>query len=250
MHYKFLKKIIGIFGFKLINKNLVKNNRLLSVYSSLTTSNFLKNLFEDKKINFVIQIGSNDGQRYDELNEFLKKHTPKTIFVEPIKINFDELKKNYSNHNNFFFENSAISVNNEINELYKVKNSKLEFYDDHISGITSFNRKHLVQHGVKKSHIEKENVNSISIADLLNKYSVQDFDLLMIDTEGYDAKIVFDFILTSKIRPIIIFEYIHTKNQILEETLKILKKENYMIFKIEENIVCLPDKNTKKLRII
>ena len=72
----------------------------------------------------------------------------------------------------------------------------------------------------------------------------------MIDTEGYDAKIVFDFILTSKIRPIIIFEYIHTKNQILEETLKILKKENYMIFKIEENIVCLPDKNTKKLRII
>ena len=47
---------------------------------------------------------------------------PKVILVEPIKSNFEELKINYDNvQDNIFFENSAISVENEINYLYKVK---------------------------------------------------------------------------------------------------------------------------------
>ena len=29
MQFKFLKKIIGILGYKLVDKNLVKNNRLI-----------------------------------------------------------------------------------------------------------------------------------------------------------------------------------------------------------------------------
>lgn len=55
-----------------------------------------------------------------------------------------------------FFENSAISVDNEINYLYKVKQQALNKYDGHIIGITSFNKNHLIKHGVKKRHIVTE----------------------------------------------------------------------------------------------
>ena len=45
MHYKFLKKIIGILGYKLVDKNLIKNNRLLSNYTSIKTEKVIENHF-------------------------------------------------------------------------------------------------------------------------------------------------------------------------------------------------------------
>lgn len=247
MHYKFIKKIIGAFGYKLIDKNLIKNERLISNNTHLTINKILTNLFNDSQINSIIQIGSNDGVRFDNLNYFILKYNPSIIFVEPIKANFENLIKNYTIKKNFTFENSAISVNNEINELFKVKDSKVSLYDNHILGITSFNKDHLIKHGVSRGHITKEIVNSISIKDLLMKYSIKNFDLLFVDTEGYDANIVFDFLNNSNIRPIILFEYIHSENQSLNKALKLLKIKKYIIFKIEENIFCLPEE--KKITI-
>tara|TARA_B100002019_G_scaffold76724_1_gene66246 strand:- start:1106 stop:1852 length:747 start_codon:yes stop_codon:yes gene_type:complete len=247
MHYKFLKKIIGAFGYKLIDKNLVKNDRLISKYTHLTINNILTNLFNSNKVNSIIQIGSNDGIRFDKLNYFIKKHNPFAIFVEPIITNFESLKKNYSLKKNFIFENSAISVNDEFSELFKVKESCLHLYDDHIIGVTSFDQKHLIKHGVNKNHITKEVVNSISIKELLMKHSIENFDLLYMDTEGYDAKIVIDFFKNSQIRPIILFEYIHTKNQSLNEALKLLEKNKYVFFKVEENIFGFPEENKIKI---
>ena len=93
---------------------------------------------------------------------------------------------------------------------------KLKFYDEHVKGITSFEINHLIKHGVSKSHIIKERVNSISISELINKYSVNKLDLLMVDTEGYDGEIVIDFLSNINLRPIIIFEYIHINHKILK----------------------------------
>lgn len=249
MYNKFLKKIIGAFGYKIIDKNLIKNDRLISNYTYLTINKILENLFISKQINSVIQIGSNDGKRFDDLSNFIKKYSPKTIFVEPIKSNFEDLKKNYPHNKNFVFENLAISVNDEIKQLYKVKDSKIHIYDEHILGITSFDQNHLIKHGVNKNHIEKEDVETISIISLLRKNSIVNFDLLLIDTEGYDASIVCDFLYKSEIRPIIIFEYIHIKNNILDTTLKLLKEKKFILFKIDENIVCCPEENKGIMKI-
>jgi len=249
MHYKFLKKILGAIGYKIIDKNLIKNDRLISNYTYLTINRILKDLFDNQLVNYIIQIGSNDGERFDDLNYFIKKFNPKTVFVEPIKSNFDELKKNYPDHKNFIFENLAISVDNEINQLFKVKTSKLHLYDDHVIGITSFDYNHLVKHGVSKNHIESENVKSISMENLLKKHSINNFDLLYIDTEGYDANIVFNFLSNSEIKPIIIFEYIHTKNQVLSDVLKLLKDKKYILFRIEENILCIPKEKKLELKL-
>ena len=108
MHYKFLKKIIGTIGFKLIDKNLVKNERLLSQYSGLSLTKLLDNLFLNNDLKTIIQIGANDGQRFDILGNFIKKYSPFVIFLEPIESHFNELKKNYSKNKNLIFENLAI----------------------------------------------------------------------------------------------------------------------------------------------
>ncbi len=241
MKSKLLKKILGIFGYKLIDKNLFKNNLLISSKSFLTIDKILKNIFEKKKINNLIQIGANDGKRFDILNFYIKKYQAKSLLVEPIKQIFEQLKKNYKNYDFITFDNSAISVNNEISYLYKVDSSKIKYYDDHIPGITSFDKNHLIKHGVQKNHIKRETVNSISIKDLIKKHNFKEFELLFLDTEGYDGKIINDFFLNLTIRPIIILEYVHINNGIFKKLVTNLEKNKYLFFSINENMLCFPE---------
>lgn len=247
MFFKIFKKIAGILGYKLVDKDLIKNERELANSPFYTLEQILNNIFNKSLIKTLVQIGSNDGKRFDILNKFIKKYSPTSILVEPIKKDFDDLKKNYSNQKNISFENSAISVNNKFNTLFKVKDEKLKFYSEHVKGITSFNEKHLLKHGISKFHIEEVEVNSLSIFDLQKKYSINHLDLLMIDAEGYDGDIVIDFLSTNTLRPLIIFEYIHINYKTFKEVTKLLTLKKYQYFKIDENLICFPiefnDKN-------
>ena len=240
MNFKILKKIVGIFGFKLVEKKLFKNNRLLSNYSFLSTKKILTELFNQKKINSIVQIGANDGVRFDELDGFINEHKIQSLLVEPIKSNFEKLKTKYYDADFVKLENSAILINEQVSYLYKVDNKHLIHYDKHVPGITSFDKNHLLKHGVKKKHIIKEKVNSINVKELLNKYNIKNLDLLYIDAEGYDGKIVIDFLMNTSLRPIIIFEYIHINNKTFNTLLLKINEANYKIFSINENIFCIP----------
>ena len=242
MKHKILKKILGILNYKLIDKNYFKNSRIISDASILNEKNLIENLSK-YKIKQLIQIGANDGIRFDYLNKFIKKNKINAILVEPIKNNFDALRKNYKKFKFVKLENSAISINNEINYLYKVNERFLNYYGKHVPGITSFNKNHLLKHGVKKKHIIKEKVTSISIKNLIKKYGLKKLDLLYIDTEGYDGKIVLDFLKTKSLHPIIIFEFIHIENRIFKNVIKKLLLSNYKFFPIKENLICLPKNN-------
>jgi hypothetical protein len=140
-------------------------------------------------------------------------------------------------------ENSAISVEEEKNYIYTVSEKFLNKYDNHIPGINSFDKNHLISHGVKKKHIEKKEVVAISIEKLIEKYKIDNLDLLFIDTEGYDGKIVYDFLSKSSMRPIIIFEFIHIKFNFFEKVIKKLDEKNYNYFEVQENLFCFPNEN-------
>ena len=244
MKHKIFKKIVGIFGYKLIEKNHIKNNRILENNSYLNSKKILNFLFDQKKIGYLIQIGANDGLRFDSLNYYIKKYKTKSILVEPIKDNFEDLKNNYKEYKNIIFENLAISVNDEISYLYKVNPIKLKNYiGDHYIGISSFDKNHLIKHGVKKNDIIKEKVDSISIKDLILKHNINKFELFFVDAEGYDADIVSDFLNSSLIRPVIILEYLHIPNKKFQNLTNLLKEKKYVYFSLKENIFCFPEED-------
>ena len=58
MLFKIFKKIAGILGYKLIDKDLIKNERELSNNSYYSLEKILHNLFENHLIGILIQIGS------------------------------------------------------------------------------------------------------------------------------------------------------------------------------------------------
>ena len=238
---KILKKFSGIFGYKLLPKNYIKNKNYLSRFSSLNLEKIISNLVEKKIINSLIQIGANDGVSHDHLHNIIKKFKLESLLLEPINKYFLDLMKNYSNYKNVRFENSALSINNEILFLYKVNPEYFNKYGTLSNGISSFYKEHLLKHGIKKNHIIQEKVNQISFDELLKKYNINSFDLLLIDTEGYDCHIVNDFFLKiPKIKPIIIFEWSHIKNDELENTLNAIINKNYSFFPIGDDIFCFP----------
>ena len=249
MNNKLLKKISGFFGYKLIDKDYIKNNRIIENTTYLTINKVLNFLFNNKKIDCLIQIGANDGLRFDILNQYIKKYKTKSILVEPIKKSFNQLTENYKDYSNVIFENVAISVNNQISHLYKIDDSKEEKYkSEHFKGIMSFDKGHLIKHGVKKKDIVKEDVESTSINNLIKKHKLDMVDLLFVDAEGYDADIIEDFLKTSLMRPIIIFEYLHVSNKKFKDLVNSLNKEKYFFFSLNENMVCFPEEKQEFIK--
>jgi len=246
---KVLKKFCEIFGYKLLEKNYIKNKQFLFYKSDLNLNKIIENLIKNKQIKNLIQIGANDGKSFEELNILIKEYQIKSLLVEPIKENFELLKKNYEGFENVILENSALSVNNEILFMYKVNPCYYHKYGEFIKAIPSFDRKHLTKHGVRSGHIIKELVNQITFLELFLKNKIRNLDLLFIDAEGYDCEIVNNFFLVSKMRPVIIFEWIHGKHQEFKDIVEKISDENYFIFPVNHDLICFPKEKNFHLKI-
>ena len=83
---------------------------------------------------------------------------------------------------------------------------------------------------------------------MFKKYRINSFDLLYIDTEGYDCNLVNNFLEKIIIRPIIIFEWNHAPNIKLIPCLNSLISNGYFLLPIKYDLVCIPkEKNIKIL---
>lgn len=142
----------------------------------------------------VIQIGANRG--YDDLTELIKeKIINKLILVEPFEEHNKSLEACYSSVPNLVIEN--IIIHDEIN-----KNESLIFYHANDATVppegmgkfelASLNKFHSlgIRQEYRKEGILKRRLKSITINQLFEKYQLLEIDILFIDTEGYDCKII------------------------------------------------------------
>jgi FkbM family methyltransferase len=186
----------------------------LGFYISRTDSiNYLELILygylEHKEEVFFIQIGANDGVSTDPIYNFVTLNNDRVtgIAIEPMKDIYEQLKHNYKGYSNVIFENIAIHNSKSEMSLYRVDPKNSEKLPKWTKGIASFNKWHHELSGIDFKFIISEKVKCISFDGLLNKYNINQVDLLQIDTEGYDSEIIFsiDF---SKIKPSIIhFEH-------------------------------------------
>ena len=241
---KLLKKFLGLFGYKILPKDTVKTERLIESYT-FSCSDLIKFLVNEKKIDQIIQVGANDGKSDDFLRSSINKDT-KILLVEPIKSAFLELKKNYSDYNNVEFINKALDTKQGKKKIYSVnpdyyENYKKKYESNDVSWLTvlaSFEKDHLINHGIKINHIHSHDVDCITFNDLILQYNFEKLGLIVMDTEGYDSVLVKDFIENSKLRPVIIFEWIHMKKEIAKNIINLLKVNNYEFIKIDKDLIC------------
>jgi FkbM family methyltransferase len=147
-----------------------------------------------------VQVGANDGVRFDGLYGFVTAHPCSGIVVEPLPDMFERLQVNYADYPQIVPVNKAVHTNRGSLSLFRVAPGAISRYPGWASGIASFDREHLQGHGINAADIVEQPVPCIPLMELLDETSMLDADLFQVDTEGYDAAIL-DMIDFARFRP-------------------------------------------------
>ena len=199
-----------------------------------------KKFISNKQPYNIVIIGAHDGKSHDNIYELIKSDRLNGIFVEPNKIYFTRLKKNFEAFSKIEFENIAIHNTKSYSELHYVDEKAMHQYPDWTNGIGSFNINHLLKHNIKPEHITSDLVICKSLMELINeKAHIKPLRFLQIDTEGYDFEIIksIDF---KVVRPKMIkFEHVNLTKSEIQEALLFLQKQFYFSFFLPHDIIAV-----------
>ena len=173
-----------------------------------------------------VQVGACDGKTDDAVNRLLANSQFKSVLVEPIPMNYRILENDYSGSENVFLLNAAVGVEDGRSTIYSVRNTG-RWKDSPVARQwASFNRSHLLKHGVKPGEIEEVDTEVVTIDSIRKRFGLPKIDILLVDAEGFDFEIV-EMAVSSELKPdCIYFEYIHIKNK-MRALAQIFKSAGY-----------------------
>ena len=190
---------------------------------------YLESIKNDTDIYFL-EIGAFDGKSFDGLYRYTHNNNWTGLFVEPIKEYYDLLQLNFENIEKKLFENSAITEEDKkygirrlVGEGEKWKKGSSTLVDNDNSN---------------KYEYETETINGIRFNTLVEKYNIKKIDVLQIDTEGYDLKIL------EQIIPLFLPKYIkveqrHLKPKDKTKMKKLLVSCGYDYKRVGLDYICL-----------
>lgn len=143
----------------------------------------------NKQIKFI-QVGANDGVRFDDLYFTVTNSRWSGLVIEPLPNMYQRLVSNYQDHAQVLPLNLAIHPTASQATIYHVKSSALWKYPDYAAGIPSMLRSHLIDHGVCEDDIEETLVPCKPLTQVTVEAGFTDIDVLQIDTEGFDLEVL------------------------------------------------------------
>ena len=140
-----------------------------------------------------VSIGAFDGLSNDPISQFVQNHHCQGILLEPQASAFDQLQNNYAAFPNFKLLNMAIDEASGSRDIFYIPGG-IDGLPDWTEQLASFNVDHILKHeqtveGLSE-HIHQQTVETISFADLLDKFKLSKIDVLQIDAEGMDAQLL------------------------------------------------------------
>jgi FkbM family methyltransferase len=210
-------------------------NKLLKKfgYAIVKISRFdeiLKARKQQKEDFFFVQVGANDGVRFDRLYFFVTQNHCKGLVIEPLADMFEKLVRNYKDYPDIVPVNTALHPTAETCTLYRVDPARQNELPHWAAGIASFDPNHHKKSNIPEDCIIQEEVKCTSLMALLESRNIHDIDLLQVDTEGFDAEIIrmIDF---ARISPAIIkYERAHLSAEDQVSTENVLRSHGYKIF--------------------
>ena len=197
-----------------------------------------------------LQVGAFDGVSGDPLHEYVMKHGWRGVLVEPQVKYFEKLKNTYEDREKIDLLNAAIGEKGKSKKIYMIDNPESDDVPEWAGQISSFKRETIMNHSWAIPDIEKritsKEVNCFTIMEVIKKYNMYDIDLVQIDAEGYDDKIV-NMIDLDKISPrVIMFENIHISENSHNGILNMLIDENFKIHVGKKDTVAYKRKKINK----
>lgn len=178
-----------------------------------------------------VQVGANDGRFGDPLRDYILEHPWHGILVEPQPDVFARLRANYAAlADRLVFENCAIASDSSSVTVFRATPESVED-PEYASTVASMKPNVTArQLGVGVQQLEPLNVPCMSLDALAAKHRLVGFDLLQIDTEGYDLQVLRTLDLM-QIQPAIIqFEHGHFSPRDIDAAVQHLDNYGYMTY--------------------
>ena len=208
--------------------------------------NFLKNF----KIKTIFDVGAHKG-------EFLKlikklKNIEKIYCFEPQKKIYQKLNI-FSIENKIFCFNFALGNSNEIRNLKINKKTSTSTFSD-INNLSLWYKikSFILMGSTKSSFIDEEKVNVMKLDDFCDDYKISNIDLLKIDAEGHEKRVLegaLNLIKEKKIKYILLEFHLSNmysnysvndlENFLDNYNFKLLKKYKFPFIPIEDRIYSL-----------
>jgi FkbM family methyltransferase len=175
-----LKKIINLFGYEIfrINKELKNNLSFDQIYQL----NFKNN-------QIVFDVGANLGQSIKRFKKTFK--SPIIHSFEPNYIAYSKLQNLYGNDKNIFLNNFALGEKNcykKFNISHKSDTSSFYNFKKNSRWILKRSKDlNLTPHNFVK---EKVDIKVMTLDNYCNVNKVNKIDILKIDTQGYESKVL------------------------------------------------------------
>ena len=177
-----INNILNIFGISIEKIDPELKNRL-------SFDDIYKNIFKiyDKPI--IFDIGANQGQSIDRFSRLF--NNPIIHAFEPIKFEYEHLIRKYKKNKNIILNNFAVGDKEETNTIYVAKKTgNSSFYK--INHNSKWLKKRSEQFNTSPENYakNKQKVKVTTIDKYCRINNIQNIDLLKIDTQGYENKIL------------------------------------------------------------
>jgi FkbM family methyltransferase len=172
-----------------------------------------------------VEIGANDGVVNDPLHGIIKENKWTGILVEPHPGAFEELQQTYAGIDGLIFEQAVISEESKEIEFFYPQDG-----DSATTQHASLSKDYISNMYKLPPQVLK--VTSMTPSQLLHKHNITQYDVLMIDTEGYDFKILKAFPLDT-IPPAVIqleVRHIHNEGDRVKDVVEWLSAHNYQCY--------------------
>ena len=194
-----------------------------------------QNLSQDP---LILDVGANKGQT---IRRFLDLFDNPTIHAfEPVEEAIQKIRENYSTHRNIFINNHALGDKREtknFNISHRTENSTFHQFNSNTKWLKTRSRQYNV--GVNEYVKKVEKVNIETIDDYVVKNKIEKIDILKMDTEGYEDKVLSGAINTlreNKIKIVLTelaFDNVRDKYLSFSDLEKYLVPNNYRLVGID-----------------
>jgi FkbM family methyltransferase len=197
-----------------------------------------------------LQIGANDGYLSDPLNLAIFRHKLTGTFVEPQSNYYRELQRTYRDFPGMAFLQCAIAEKNGAMTMYTLDCSggRLPGW---AHGVGTLSREQIRKFGDQidniESYIRANEVQCITVADLLDRAAHRDPDIIVVDAEGFDHVILSQFNFAALSTKLVIYETESMTKEDAADLAQKLEEGGFAIFEAEQDTIALK-RNTETYR--
>ncbi len=196
----------------------------------------VRRFFDDRPVEFL-QIGAGDGNTADPLVDLIRNNQRWFgVFVEPVPWLLQCVRRLHDNAGRFVYDGCAIADHDGTCNFYHVDPDVQYVPGDrpppfwHLIGSTNRDLISERWHGKFEPFIKKTMVTCMTLHTLIHRRNLHGLDVLAIDAEGYDARIIQQINFNIIAPHVIIYETEHmTREEELNVTALLMHGHGYTL---------------------